>query len=238
MKNYLNWATPENAQRPNNFTDENQILMQVNVLDVMNNGESDFKLDPYDITGGENAIGNRLAHAREYFKEGHPMDYSEVHYSKYRKSIGFDNGRHRAIAAFHLGHEYVPMFVYKDGLDEFKKLVRTKPIEENKTLSIEEFIKNRNPKNFTREELHNYVINTFNSVEHKNHGEIHGLNQVSIKLGYSESENFLSDQYRKDNEQYNDMELIVDTDVFQKLLGKDLDIGEDDLNKVSVSYGT
>lgn len=121
----LNWANKENSQRPSNFDSEDYIILNVNVLDIMNNSENDFKLDPYDAIGGKNAIGNRLPYAVEHFVDGRPMDFSEAYYSPYKKKVGFDNGRHRAVAAFQLGHDYIPMFVFKENIDKFKEIVRT-----------------------------------------------------------------------------------------------------------------
>ena len=145
----LNWATKENAERPNNFESRHHTLLRVSVLDIMQNGEHDFKLDPFDRTGGENAIGTRLPYAIEHFKSGLPMDYPEAYYSKYKKKAGFDNGRHRAVAAFQLGEEYVPMFVFTDGIDDFKSIVKTKPIEVNNSESINNFLNRKTIRNFT-----------------------------------------------------------------------------------------
>ena len=122
----LNWANKENSQRPSNFDSEDYIILNVNVLDIMTNSENDFKLDPYDAVGGKNSIGNRLPYALEHFVDGRPMDFSEAYYSPYKKKVGFDNGRHRAVAAFQLGHDYIPMFVFKENIDKFKEMVRTK----------------------------------------------------------------------------------------------------------------
>ena len=105
--------------------------------------DDDFKLDIFDSNGGKNAIGDSLNKAKEHFISGEPMDYPEVSYSLYNKTIDFTNGRHRSAAAFQLGCDYVPMFIYKGTLDGFMSLVRTKPIEQSPT----SFLKNKSPKN-------------------------------------------------------------------------------------------
>jgi hypothetical protein len=123
----LNWATEDNAERPNNFTRPEYQVLQVNIKDLFANMDDDFTLDIQDSSGGKNAIGDRVKKAVDHFKAGEPMDYSEVSYSQYTKKINVDNGRHRALAAFQLGKEYIPMFIYKKNIDMFKKIVKTKP---------------------------------------------------------------------------------------------------------------
>jgi hypothetical protein len=56
------------------------------------------------------------------------MDYPEIAYNSTLKTADYTNGRHRALAAYQLGHEYIPMFVSKYGLEEFKRLVRTREV--------------------------------------------------------------------------------------------------------------
>jgi hypothetical protein len=122
----LNWATRDNAQRKINFDDKNLVVLNVNIKDVFDNGGRSFRLDLDDELGGRNAIKDRLPRAKEHFKRGGAMDLPEVGYNEATGTIDFTNGRHRTAAAYQMGYEYIPMFVSKDGLDEFKKLVRTK----------------------------------------------------------------------------------------------------------------
>jgi hypothetical protein len=228
--NKLNWATKENAVRPNNFDADHYELLHVNALDMMNNAENDFKLDPYDRTGGENAIGIRLPYAIEYFKSEQPMDYPEAYYSKYTKKVGFDNGRHRTIAAFQLGEEYVPMFVYTDGIDEFKKLVRTKPVNPD---NIEEFIEKKSPRNFSRKEFFNYIFEKFKQPNSKH--SIDNLNQITIALDSGSSNDMLDNQYMKDNGYFTEKDFLLDTDTFLDVF-KELKLKEDELNSLPLDY--
>lgn len=124
----LNWADESNAERPMNFTNPGFTLLLCNIEDVFYHGVADHTLDLGSSHGGENAIGNRAENAIRHFNRGGPMDPPEVGYNKTNNAINFSNGRHRAHAAYQLGHEYIPMFVWGDGLDDFKKRVRTKTI--------------------------------------------------------------------------------------------------------------
>jgi hypothetical protein len=131
MINTLNWATTNNSERPNNFSSDEYVLLNVNILDIINNMHVNFKLDLNDENGGANAIGKRLPLAIKHFLSKQPMDYPEIGYSSHSKTIDFTNGRHRTLAALKMGHEVIPMFVCKSDIKEFKALVRTTPIESN-----------------------------------------------------------------------------------------------------------
>lgn len=122
----LNWATRDNAQYPPNFDDTNLTVLMVNVRDVFDSGGRSFKLDIDDEMGGRNAIKDRLPRAKDHFKRGGAMDYPEIGYNSATGTVDFTNGRHRAAAAYQMGHEYIPMFVSRDGLEEFKEVVRTR----------------------------------------------------------------------------------------------------------------
>lgn len=128
MAKQLNWANASNAERPMNFTNPGFTLLLCNIEDVFYHGAAGFTLDLGSSYGGKNAIGNRVKNVTRHFTRGEPMDPPEVGYNKAADTIDFTNGRHRAHAAHQLGYEYIPMFVWGDGLDEFKKRVRTKPI--------------------------------------------------------------------------------------------------------------
>ena len=125
----INWATEENAQRPNNFQEKDYILINVHIEDITKYMHSSMILDLNDEKGGENAIGNRLERVREHILNGNPIDHPEVGCSDRNDVIDYTNGRHRVVAAYQLGCEYAPMFVYTPTLDKFKRLVRTKDIE-------------------------------------------------------------------------------------------------------------
>lgn len=134
-KQEINWSNQENAERPYNFNDDSYVVLNVKIEDVINNMDKDFKLELNDSSGGKNAIGNRLKMAKEHFIKGEPMDLPEVGYNKYTGKIDFTNGRHRTVAAYQLGHEYIPMFINKDSIEQFKGLVDTKIYNKEKTMS-------------------------------------------------------------------------------------------------------
>lgn len=121
----LNWASRDNAQYPFNFDDPDLVMLTVNIRDVFDNSGRGFRLDLEDELGGKNSIKDRLPRAKDHFKKGGAMDYPEIGYNSATKTVDFTNGRHRAAAAYQMGHEYIPMFVATDGLDEFKRVVRT-----------------------------------------------------------------------------------------------------------------
>lgn len=123
----LNWASRDNAERPGNFNDSAYTVRLCNVSDVFKHVSSDTALELDSDTGGKNAIGDRLSRAKQHFTAGEAMDFPEVAFNQYTNNIDFTNGRHRAVAAYQLGHEYIPMFIYRETLAKFESLVRTKP---------------------------------------------------------------------------------------------------------------
>ena len=122
----LNWANAENAEKPFWFSNDKVVLLLCNIKDVMSHGKDDFTLDLNSPHGGENAIGDRVKTAIDHFNSGEPMDPPVVAYVISRGEIEVGDGRHRIVAAYQLGHEYIPMFVSLGGLKEFKKLVKTR----------------------------------------------------------------------------------------------------------------
>jgi hypothetical protein len=162
MTNILNWATTNNSERPNNFSSDEYIILSVNITDVLNNMHVGFKLDIKDESGGINAISNRLSLAIEHFMAKKPMDYPEVGYSIHNKTIDFTNGRHRTLAAFKMGHDYIPMFVSKLNIKEFKSLIRTTPIDD----SLKTFLKSKENE-YNRDEWKSYMIENRNSKKTK-----------------------------------------------------------------------
>jgi hypothetical protein len=82
-----------------------------------------------------------------------PMDYPIVDFN-FLDEVDFSNGRHRTLAAAQLGCEYLPMLVYNENLDEFKKNVRTREMslpldkatyDSDGTLNINWASKNNSP---------------------------------------------------------------------------------------------
>ena len=122
----INWATSSNAIRKQNFDDPNLVLLTCSIRDVFDNGLRAYSLDLDDPSGGSNAIGNRLEKAIAHIREGNPMDPPEVGYNPTLKKVDFTDGRHRCVAAYQFGAEYIPMFVAREGLEVFKQLVDTR----------------------------------------------------------------------------------------------------------------
>ena len=122
----LNLANSNTAKNKQIHKDDDFVLIHANIEDVFKHMASGFKLDLKSETGGKNAIKNRLLGAKKHFESGEPMDPPTVGYNEYSKTIDFTDGRHRTAAAYQLGEKYIPMFVYKDHLKSFKKLVKTK----------------------------------------------------------------------------------------------------------------
>jgi len=99
--------------------------MNVNIEDMFKHMDSDYTFDVNDETGGANANAHRLDKAMKHFDANEPMDLPQVAFNPWNHTVEFVNGRHRSLAALKKGQQYIPMFVAKHGLDEFKKRVRT-----------------------------------------------------------------------------------------------------------------
>lgn len=124
----INWADRNNSETltAEKMDSGNFTLLQVNIEDVFNKSDESFALNIHSETGGKNAIDGRLDRAKEHFMSGAPMDYPIVEYNYLYDQVAFTNGRHRTLAAAHMGCKYIPMLVYNGTLDEFKASVRTK----------------------------------------------------------------------------------------------------------------
>jgi len=118
----VNWANFSNAERPYNFNSEDYLLININISDVFHNMSKEDSLSLTENNGGNNAIGNRLKNAKEHILGGQPMDYPELGYSEANYNINYTNGRHRTLACYQLGLEYIPAFVYKKILKNLKRL--------------------------------------------------------------------------------------------------------------------
>lgn len=125
----LNWANEDNAKRNYNYKSNNLVMLEVKIEDLMKHTFNNQKLDLNDPNGGENAKPERIEKAKEHFSQGNPMDLPEVGCNDSGTAIGFTDGRHRTLAAYQLGADFIPMFVEKENLDSFKKMVETREIE-------------------------------------------------------------------------------------------------------------
>lgn len=125
----LNWANEDTAKRNYNYKSNNLVMLEVKIEDLMKHTFSNQKLDLNDPNGGENAKPIRIEKAKEHFLQGNPMDLPEVGCNDSGTAIGFTDGRHRTLAAYQLGADFIPMFVEKENLENFKKIVETRDIQ-------------------------------------------------------------------------------------------------------------
>lgn len=125
----LNWANENTAKRNYNYKSNNLVMLEVKIEDLMKHTFISQKLDLNDPNGGENAKPIRIEKAKEHFLQGNPMDLPEVGCNDSGTAIGFTDGRHRTLVAYQLGAEFIPMFVEKENLENFKKMVETREFE-------------------------------------------------------------------------------------------------------------
>ena len=104
-------------------------MLEVKIEDLMKHTFSNQKLDLNDPSGGENSKPERIVKAKERFLQGNPMDLPEVGCNDSGTAIGFTDGRHRTLAAYQLGADFIPMFIEKENLENFKKMVETRDIQ-------------------------------------------------------------------------------------------------------------
>ena len=147
----LNWADKSDAIRSGNFDNNDLVLIQLHIVDVFSKCHREFALDVNSEDGGRNKIGNRLGWAKEHFSSGYPMDLPEIGYNKRSNTIDFDNGRHRTLAAYQLGSEYIPAFVAKDSIEAIKGLVRHKPLEYSEISNKDKPLLDIEPKELRRQ---------------------------------------------------------------------------------------
>lgn len=128
----INWADETNSETLtlDKLNNDNFTLLQVNIEDAFNRSGASYALEVFSETGGINAIGDRLENAKKHYMSGEPMDYPIIEYNMISEEVAFTNGRHRTLAAAHMGCKYIPMLVYNEYLDDFKSNLRTKSMEE------------------------------------------------------------------------------------------------------------
>lgn len=128
----INWADESNSETLTleKLQSDNYTLIQVNIEDVFNQMNESYALNIHSDDGGKNAIGNRLENAKNHFMEGNPMDYPIVEYDSLYDETTFTNGRHRTLAAAHMGCKFIPMLVHNNNLDAFKSNIRTKGMDQ------------------------------------------------------------------------------------------------------------
>jgi hypothetical protein len=182
----INWADRNNSETltAEKMDSGNFTLLQVNIEDVFNKSDESFALNIHSETGGKNAIDGRLERAKEHFMSGAPMDYPIVEYNYLYDQVAFTNGRHRTLAAAHMGCKYIPMLVYNGTLDEFKASVRTKSMD----MSLEQarYVEQTEEKlkiNWANKE------NSSNSIKNVFNDDSHVLLQVNIEKAFANLDN-------------------------------------------------
>ena len=106
----LGWAKQQQTQ-----DDSNMVIVWAHIEDLFNHTVHGYELDPTDPTGGKNSIGDRAARAKAHWTGGGHMDPSDI-FVHPNGLVDWGNGRHRAVAAFQMGHEYIPVLVEKDNM--------------------------------------------------------------------------------------------------------------------------
>lgn len=129
----VKWAIGDNVihgtrpfkNRIKNGTFDNSSILWVDIEDVFKHTEEGFTLDVNHPSGGKNSIGNRVEKAKSFFAKGY-MEPSQIGYSPQKKSIVFDDGRHRLVAAYQLGARYAPVLILNSELSKIESLVDSK----------------------------------------------------------------------------------------------------------------
>lgn len=120
-KKPINW----NISKPRFFKPDEQSIFWVNIEDLFNATDPGQKLDLYSKTGGQNIIGNRVNDNLKYMIDGNPIDPSEIYPDRrVGIEINFQDGRHRLLAAWHMGHDYAPVIVDNEDIEKIKKIIK------------------------------------------------------------------------------------------------------------------
>lgn len=119
----LRWAVGPNQSHARGQakvmqTDPSYTLVWVNIRDAFQHGFRHAVLDPDDPTGGENAIGDRVARAKQYWADGGYMNPSICSINGHG-SFDWGDGRHRMVAASQLGEVYSPVLIDADNIEQF-----------------------------------------------------------------------------------------------------------------------
>lgn len=91
-------------------------------------GSADFgemgysKLQPYKLFNGVNERDYRVVQALDHWSQDGFIDPPEIYPD--RQKVAFADGRHRTIAAYHLGKKEIPVYVHTEGIDEITNLIK------------------------------------------------------------------------------------------------------------------
>jgi len=104
------WNTkPEDMMPSNSSYAKKGVLVRVNIQELFSKTPKKYRLDIADPTGGKNKIGDRVAQAIQFWKDGGRMDPSII--SITNNQVNFLDGRHRLVAAAQLGETEAPIYI-------------------------------------------------------------------------------------------------------------------------------
>ena len=139
----VRWAVQDKIEHAkgwnrNDQTSGKYTLMMANIEAIFANTESGFTLDVKHETGGENAIKGRISRATKHWEEGKYMNPSTIGYNRYTRAINFEDGRHRLVAAYKMGHEEAPVLVPNEDVEQIRALTGAQEMKVNETFGFEE----------------------------------------------------------------------------------------------------
>lgn len=139
----VRWAVQDKIEHAKGWNKNDQqsgkyTLMMVDIRALFANTNSDQKLDVLDGGGGENEIQGRVPRAIKHWRKGGHMNPSTIGYNKYHKTIDFEDGRHRLVAAYKRGETTAPVLVPNGDVETVKQLTGAEEMKVNETFGFEE----------------------------------------------------------------------------------------------------
>ncbi len=139
----LRWAIHDKIEHAKGWNKKDQTsgkytLMLINIEALFAHSPSGFEMDVKHETGGENAIPGRIDRALKHWDAGNYMNPSTVAYNEWSKTIDFEDGRHRLVAAYKKGHEEAPVLVPNEHVEKIQELTGAKVMKVNETFGFEE----------------------------------------------------------------------------------------------------
>lgn len=121
----VSYATPRNRKEQ---TDGKYALLMVNIEELFANTIDNQRLDVNHEFGGKHGIKKRVPNAHSYWDEGNHMNPSIVGWVPHAKMLGFEDGRHRLVAAYQRGEREAPVLVPRAEVEYVKKLIRAREL--------------------------------------------------------------------------------------------------------------
>jgi len=101
-------------------------LFYVDIKELVNLSEfgemGHARLNPHQLFSGIDGQDLRIARILDHWNKGGYIDPPEIYFSNSQK-LGFSDGRHRTIAAFHLGVEKIPVIMHLSSIDKVSGLL-------------------------------------------------------------------------------------------------------------------